>query len=55
MVHVDAQNVPILDLSISRPGWDDIRLREFIENTIRDYATPLFTAAGLDSNAVRVH
>ena len=36
VVHVDAQNVPILDLSISRPGWDDIRLREFIENTIRD-------------------
>ena len=26
-----------------------------IENTIRDYATPLFRAAGLDSNAVRVH
>ncbi len=36
VVHVDAQNVPILDLSVSRPGWNDIRLREFIENTIRD-------------------
>ncbi|MDP7343804.1 MAG: M48 family peptidase, partial [Alphaproteobacteria bacterium] len=26
-----------------------------IENTIRAYAAPLFTAAGLDANAVNVH
>ena len=35
-------------------GFSLIRDAE-IENTIRDYATPLFTAAGLDSTAVRVH
>ncbi|MFQ5692413.1 MAG: efflux RND transporter permease subunit, partial [Nitrospinota bacterium] len=36
VVHIDAQNAPILDLHISRKGWDEIRLREFVENEMRD-------------------
>jgi HAE1 family hydrophobic/amphiphilic exporter-1 len=36
VVHVANDNVPILDLDISRAGYDDIRLREFVENTLRD-------------------
>ncbi|MBI2402702.1 MAG: efflux RND transporter permease subunit [Gemmatimonadetes bacterium] len=36
VVHVANDNVPFLDLDISREGYDDIRLREFVENTIRD-------------------
>lgn len=36
VVHVDAQNVPILDLNWRRDGWDEVRLREFVDNTIRD-------------------
>lgn len=36
VVHIDAQNVPILDLFIERPGWDEIRLREFVDNLMRD-------------------
>lgn len=36
VVHVANDNVPILDLNIMREGLDDIRLREFVENTMRD-------------------
>lgn len=36
MVHVANDNVPILDLNIQRDGYDDVRLREFVENTLRD-------------------
>jgi len=36
VVQVANDNVPILDLNISRQGYDEIRLREFIENTLRD-------------------
>ena len=36
VVHIDAQNMPILDLNISRKGWDEVRLREFVENELRD-------------------
>ncbi len=37
VVHVDAQNVPILDLSWTRPGWYEVRLREFIDNHARSH------------------
>ncbi|WP_447973849.1 efflux RND transporter permease subunit [Nitrospira sp. Kam-Ns4a] len=36
VVHVANDNVPILDLNISREGYDEVRLREFVENTLRD-------------------
>jgi len=36
VVHVANDNVPILDLNISRKGYDEVRLREFVENTLRD-------------------
>jgi HAE1 family hydrophobic/amphiphilic exporter-1 len=36
VVHVASDNVPILDLDISRDGYDDVRLRTFVENTLRD-------------------
>jgi HAE1 family hydrophobic/amphiphilic exporter-1 len=36
VVHVANDNVPVLDLQISRDGWDDVRLREFVDNTLRD-------------------
>ena len=36
VVHVANDNVPILDLNVSREGYDDVRLREFVENTLRD-------------------
>lgn len=36
VVHVANDNVPILDLNIARQGYDEIRLREFVENTLRD-------------------
>ena len=36
VVHIDSSNVPILDLNISRNGWDEVRLREFVENNMKD-------------------
>ncbi|MBI4545625.1 MAG: efflux RND transporter permease subunit [Gemmatimonadetes bacterium] len=36
VVHVANDNVPILDLNISRKGYDGVRLREFVENVLRD-------------------
>lgn len=36
VVHVDAQNVPILDLYITHDSWDDVRLREFVANEMRE-------------------
>ena len=36
VVHIDAQNVPVLDLNWSREGWDEVRFREFVENKMRD-------------------
>ena len=36
VVHVDSQNVPILDLHITHDTWDDVTLREFIANQMRD-------------------
>jgi len=36
VVHVANDNVPILDLNIIRKGYDEVRLREFVENTLRD-------------------
>lgn len=36
VVHVANDNVPILDLNISREGYDEVRLREFVANTLRD-------------------
>jgi len=36
VVQVANDNVPILDLNIKRAGYDEVRLREFVENTLRD-------------------
>lgn len=36
VVHVDAQNVPILDLYLTHDTWDEVTLREFVENDMRD-------------------
>ncbi len=36
VVQVANDNVPILDLNITREGYDEVRLREFVENTLRD-------------------
>lgn len=36
VVHVANDNVPILDLNITREGYDEVRLREFVENTLRE-------------------
>ncbi len=36
VVHVANDNVPVLDLRVWRDGYDDIRLREFVDNNIRD-------------------
>lgn len=36
VVHMDSQNVPILDLHITHDTWDDVTLREFIANQMRD-------------------
>jgi HAE1 family hydrophobic/amphiphilic exporter-1 len=36
VVHVDAQNVPILDLHITHDSWDDVTLREFVANQMRN-------------------
>lgn len=42
------------DSGSGRPGESLIRDAE-IEETIRDYATPVFTAAGLDASAVHIY
>jgi HAE1 family hydrophobic/amphiphilic exporter-1 len=36
VVHIDQSNMPILDLALSRPGWNAVRLREFADNTLKD-------------------
>lgn len=36
VVHVANDNVPILDLSVTSETWDPVRLREFVENVMRD-------------------
>jgi len=36
VVHIDQNNIPILDFAVSRPGWDPVRLREFASNTLHD-------------------
>jgi HAE1 family hydrophobic/amphiphilic exporter-1 len=36
VVHVDAQNVPILDLQVTHDAWDDVTLREFVANQMRN-------------------
>ncbi|MBI2455681.1 MAG: efflux RND transporter permease subunit [candidate division NC10 bacterium] len=36
VVHVANDNVPILDLNVSHAEWDDVRLREFLDNIVRE-------------------
>lgn len=36
VVHVANDNVPILDLNVSHDTWDEVRLREFLDNIARD-------------------
>lgn len=37
VVHVANDNVPTLDLWVERDGYNDVRLREFLDNTVRNY------------------
>jgi len=36
VVHVANDNVPILDLYVTHGEWDDVRLREFLDNVVRE-------------------
>ena len=36
VVHVANDNVPVLDLNVSHAEWDEVRLREFLDNVVRD-------------------
>ena len=36
VVHVANDNVPILDLNVTHDAWDDVRLREFLDNIVRE-------------------
>ncbi|MBI3049064.1 MAG: efflux RND transporter permease subunit [Acidobacteria bacterium] len=36
VVHVANDNVPILDLNVRHATWDDVRLREFLDNVVRE-------------------
>jgi HAE1 family hydrophobic/amphiphilic exporter-1 len=36
VVHIDQSNMPIIDFALSHPGWDQVRLREFADNTLHD-------------------
>lgn len=36
VVHVANDNVPILDLYVTHADWDDVRLREFLDNIVRE-------------------
>lgn len=36
VVHVANDNVPVLDLYVTHAEWDDVRLREFLDNIVRE-------------------